>query len=635
MSRQFTPDTYVIFLCSTCHDYFIAGDPGAQDTLTCPHCGTTHDPDRLRKVGEHPEREGAAELRARQLARDAGLGTEYAAVDDYGVLGDQIEADDTPIVTSDPAVGWHPEFFKTAAESVNQWQHDLFEAAAADALGRGEDWYGDAAAHAGVAHPGNQIVDELVADQLRDHSELIEQAPLPDAGGLTLALDKHISPDWALSVDESHLAPTTLQTLLFEQDSVTATLIDALRTLAADCPPDTDFVTHLIENGVTALDGAYARLAAAGLSDLEAGDDSRLWTFITVTRSLGGQTEIDLRSTLDDIRDGPIALLGAAGETPTIEFGIDREFLECKSTRRRRFLIHLQRLTPGVDVRITGSRLTLRQFIDRHGDELPASVSEDAQQRLRRRDTVSTITEVRARRAEEALDAVGVDHPAWDVLASISRSRTEYRAYSDLYADDQFDVSESALRRRIACLRDAGLVESLYIDDDKHASLTPIGLVALDKHPDLNIDLEPTQERRKPTCPSSGGWSTEHTDQAESPDSTPAQTSVSNPRNYPASTVYPNRAREGGTAGWLPIPPKGEVLTLLRPVVLQLACRLDFFHSQNIMQWPQRPRTVISLSLTEILVSKQYHGITGRLDLVTMLIAMRSLSRLIFLHLSR
>jgi DNA-binding MarR family transcriptional regulator len=537
---------WVVTGCAECHQLQLIKrtDYNEQDLATCRICGAVHKTDQLRTIARHPEREGAAELRARQLARNAGQGDEYANTDDYGVLGDLIESDNLETVTPDPAAGWHPKFFEAAAESIERWEDDLFQPAAEDALGFGDDWYSDAAAYAGVAHPGQEIVDELVTDRLRNYSEVIEQASLADAGSLTLTLDTHIAPDWSLTIDESHLAPTTLQTMLFDEGGgVVDAMIDALRSLAADCPPDTDVTTYLIESGVTALDGAYARLAAASLSDLDAGDQRRLWALVSVTQSLGGQTELGSHSTLDDIRDGPIALLGAAGETPTIEFQVDRDIFEAKSTQRRRFVTHLRRLTPGIDVRISASRLTLRHLLDRHGDQLPTSVREDAQQRVHSRDTVSTITEQRARNAADALDALGLDHPAWDVLVSISHSQTESRAYSDLYADDQFAVSDSAIRRRIGRLRDAGLVESEHRDDEKHVSLTPVGLVALKKHPDINLASE--DNRRRLSHSLSGGWFTEHTDQAELPDCSPPQSTVSDPRNNPASTVYTNRAWEG------------------------------------------------------------------------------------------
>ncbi|MFC7059989.1 hypothetical protein [Halovenus salina] len=46
----------------------------------------------------------------------------------------------------------------------------------------------------------------------------------------------------------------------------------------------------------------------------------------------------------------------------------------------------------------------LRQFLDQHGADLPTSVSEDAHQRLRSRETASTITEQRAQAAVDGLE---------------------------------------------------------------------------------------------------------------------------------------------------------------------------------------------------------------------------------------
>lgn len=525
--------------CSDCHDYYLAGDPRTQESITCPHCGLSRHPDRIRQIGEHPEREGAAELRARQLARDAGYGVEYADIDDYGVLGDQLREQDWSVIDPLESSPHSPAFYETAVETACNQHRDAFDHARDHPIGT--DWFAEAAADAGVDHPGESLVNDIVSARLSSDQD--DDAPtLTDTGGLTLTTDTHIAPACSTAIDGDTLAPTALQATLFAPDGgVVDAMVDAIQDLVADCPSTQDVATYLFEQGVTALDGAYARLVATAVSSLSAGDQAALWRLIALTRSLGGQTELGLRSSLDDIERGPVALLALANETPAIEFRLSSSFFDARSTRRRRFLRHLHRLSPGFEVRIVGSRLTLRQFLDRHGDDLPTSVSEDAQQRLRSRETASTITEQRAQSAVDALEELGVDHPAWDVLSSLAAAQREMRSYSSLYADTQFgDVGKSALRRRLKRLRDADLIETPTLDGDSHARLTPIGHAALEKHPELTAAADTSAP---PT--SSADWSTGHTVQTESHDGSAASSTVSDPRNSHNSTVLSQRAQEG------------------------------------------------------------------------------------------
>lgn len=534
---------YCVLACSHCRGYFVTTTSRrrTQSTIQCSQCSASQPPNQYRRMAEHPEREGAAELRARLFADDAGHGSDYAALEDYGVLADQLREQDWSVVDPLESSPHSPEFYETAVETACDRHRDAFGHVQDHPIGT--NWYAEAAADAGVDHPGSDVVDELV-ERTRDVGDKPAETPLPDAGHLSLTMDTHISPACSITVDADLLTPTAIQNRLFDSDShLPERLVDVLQDLASEMDAGGDFGVALLERGVTALDGAYARAASAAWTRLATGDQHSFWDWLSLTRSLGGQTPLDLRSTLDDIERGPIALFAIAGVTPTVEFKLEQSFFDAKSTQRERFLRHLPRLTPGFDVRIVGSRLTIRRLLDTHADELPASVSEDAQQRLRSRETASTITEQRAQAAADALEDLGRDHPAWDLLASLAATQTESRAYADLYADDRFAVSDSAIRRRIGKLRTAGLVESLTIDGDAYAALTPTGQTALDKHPEFDVDEQ--NDAVTPPSPSSAGWPTAHTSRTESSDSSAVQPSVSDPRNPRNSTVLPQRAQEG------------------------------------------------------------------------------------------
>lgn len=551
-----------VVACPRCRNYFLPSTGWRQqDSLTCSQCGSTRAPRRYRQVAKHPRHQGAAELRSRQLARDADHGPEYAGVDDYGVLEDRLRDRET-VVPSAPENGWHPELFATAAETIDVWNADAF-AGVEDALGWADDWFEASGAEAHVPHPQADLVEVLVDERDEPGDGPAAEAGLPEAGNLTLTTDRVLSPACSVTLNQNLPAPTTLQKRLFEPDSqVSDQLVDALQAVASELPPEESLAEVLIEGGVTALNGMYARIASTAGQYLARGDGTRLWKWLAVTRALGGQTPLDIGSTLEDIERGPVALCALSDATPTVEFRLERSFFEANSTQRRRLLHHLSRLTPGFNIRVVGSRLCLRRLIDVHSDELPTSVSERAHQRLRSRDAAKTITEERALAAEGAIEELGVDHPAWTVCASIARAQLECRSFADLYSDDQFAVSDSGMRRRVATLRDADLVETPRIEGGKQAVLTSLGQTALEKHPDFDIDEETGRPQQlgstgsdsrfthdvsaQSPIGSSADGSMEHTEQTKSNDVGPSDSAVCDPRNDRNSTVLSQHAQERG-----------------------------------------------------------------------------------------
>jgi hypothetical protein len=389
---------------------------------------------------------------------------------------------------------------------------------------------------------------------------------------LRLTTQETLDPAATLTVSSETIAPTSLQRELFDPNrhDLAQMLVDELRSLGDGLSPGEFRVTLSDEFQVTALDGAYARLAAQAVMST-----SFAHRLLEVTRHLGGQTSLDIRSSLDDIRTGPVAIFAAASGTPTIVLEIDDTFFEWTSTQRTRFLRHLPSLSPRVDVRLTGSHRLLRRLLDAHGADLPASVTEAAQSRLAT--SPSTITEQTTRAAEEALADLGVDHPAWPLAASIARTHTERRAYPTLYADESFTVSDAGIRQRLKRLRDADIVESVTINGTTNASLTPVGAAALEKHPSLDT-TQSNQSREMVDSSTGGRRDTEHTSQTESQDGSPSITVVSDPRKTQNSTVLPQHAHEGGTA-WSP-PPRTALLHPRSPVDYQHP-QPDFSRSTN------------------------------------------------------
>jgi len=346
------------------------------------------------------------------------------------------------------------------------------------------------------------------------------------------------NPAVSISLDDVQ-TPTELQDQLFDvRDSdLPGALLDAASRLVAQCDTRSGLFDCLRELDVDALDGLYARYLERALSF---GGASR-FDLLDLSQDLGGQTRAGVKSSLDDIRSGPVRLFEAAAEAghadaPLVQLVLDESFLEAKATARRRFVTHLQRLTPGFDVRVTGSALQCRKLLELHGEDLPDSVNEDAQQSLQIESP--TATAERATDAKDALEAIDLAHDAWDILEALSRTRAHRLTYATLY--DAADVSDSAVRKRISLLRDHGLVETRHINGDKSVLLAPTGDVALDQHPHVDLDSEPSPDslagrpRRVAVGPSRPSADSKPQDNGDT------QGSVSDPRNTSNSTVSSN-----------------------------------------------------------------------------------------------
>lgn len=111
-----------------------------------------------------------------------------------------------------------------------------------------------------------------------------------------------IGADAALKLDADLQSSRDLQSELWKPDQLGKTLLRALRTLSDGAESVGEFRATLVqEHDVDALDGAYASAAAGALrSSLEAG------RLLTYSRQLGGPISKDLRSSLADVRRGPI-----------------------------------------------------------------------------------------------------------------------------------------------------------------------------------------------------------------------------------------------------------------------------------------------------------------------------------------
>ena len=72
---------YAVVGCSDCSGLWIVENPRAQETATCARCGARPRTEALRRLFEADDRETAVEARGTMLARRAGEGESFGAVE--------------------------------------------------------------------------------------------------------------------------------------------------------------------------------------------------------------------------------------------------------------------------------------------------------------------------------------------------------------------------------------------------------------------------------------------------------------------------------------------------------------------------------------------------------------------------
>ena len=299
-------------------------------------------------------------------------------------------------------------------------------------------------------------------------------------------------------------------------DSLSRALRDVVRGQTAS-----DAWITLRECGVDALAGIYATVAVESLRT-----EVQHWKWLRLTRQLGGQTYEGVSSDLDDVRDGPVRILEAADiQPPTLVVDATNVF-ELKSNQRAALLGYLCRLTPGVQVRITGPRRVQRLLLERHRDDLPASVIDNAESTL---NIGPTRTAKRREHVRDLLARRDSEHEDWRRLKVLADAPRERLTYDALLNHQLIGMSRDALKQWAKRMADYDLVDRTGPRTARAVVLRPAGAALLDEHPTLSAACDDHPER-------SG-----RTDAASQPGDTVAaaeNAAVSDPPNNHDSTVY-------------------------------------------------------------------------------------------------
>lgn len=298
-----------------------------------------------------------------------------------------------------------------------------------------------------------------------------------------------------------------------------------------------------LADGLTSTGEDVPVYAENALKVWKHGDDDDARHFITLTAQLGRGHGTDVtpyvQTVLEDVSEGPLALLEAAGSSPTIVLHVDAEWFDAPRETRQRCLGFILDLSETCDVVMKCSRLALRRLRSEHTDDLPASV--------RRAQALDNNTSPPAN-SSAAADADGGATEAvsnkrvWDMLSTLRETNNETRAKQAIHTDTRFsDVSRSAREKWMSEAVNAGLADVVRADGRTYFSLLPAGDAALEA---LEGDATTAEADTRGLC---GSNSTHQPDTKQSQDSDHSDSvdaDVSNPPSSTEGPYSPTRARE-------------------------------------------------------------------------------------------
>ena len=298
--------------------------------------------------------------------------------------------------------------------------------------------------------------------------------------GLSLTQQPPVSTVASVTVD----APASVLWQRLAEEGLACVIENEAVGLVADLAPGQRALA-LEERGVTALDGLFAS-ALARLAD----DDPirGRWTdqarrAIEEFGSAEGSA-LGLHASLDELSDGPLAVLEAADVTPTVEIRLGSAFFDLRSdqqvNQQRDICALLCDLAAVCEVRVVASSFVQAKLRRRHHEALPVSRPCNGTQSNRE-------VAVRVEAAREALDPEGRET---SILRNLASEASQTETYHALYASAQ--ASDSRVRQCLGRLADLDLVETFGGSVGHMATVLEAGqdyLDALDSEIGVQQDL--------------------------------------------------------------------------------------------------------------------------------------------------
>jgi DNA-binding MarR family transcriptional regulator len=326
--------------------------------------------------------------------------------------------------------------------------------------------------------------DRPIASDIRSHVEI-------DSGSMAFATSTESAADaHATGVSNA----TELHKSLFGdtesviQDKLLDAAVDVARRVGGDRKAFVDVLDAIVNPDAPpnagashpevskSVDGYFEQML---LRVLEGRDDQHIRELVS---QLGGNTSGDLRTSLQDAVDGPLAVLRASSVTPTVVVSLPNNLFDSdfKTKTRQNLIEYVCALGHGCDLKVVASPMVQQRFIwETDRDLIPEGVAENTLARHTNRLDTSQLTEA----VSEARSNIKPADPEWDILFLISEGRTDQARYgsgSDLLADQRVDYDRSTVSTFVSTLERNGLVDVHGPQNARYAVVTEAGLAALD-----------------------------------------------------------------------------------------------------------------------------------------------------------
>ncbi|WP_092665234.1 winged helix-turn-helix transcriptional regulator [Halorientalis persicus] len=305
--------------------------------------------------------------------------------------------------------------------------------------------------------------------------------------GLSLAQADILGAVATISLDED--TPSDAAAAVTGSDGFQDALVDGVRETLAGVPYYARQRT-LEDLGVTAAEGMYAavltgldrpaerveketfaeRYPDASASAYEA--LHRHATALEVTQQFGQpEPSIVGHLSLDALAEGPVPVIGASGQTPTIAVTVDRDAFEGRDRDDQEQLLELVvTLADACDVRVVSKPVTARWLTREFRDILPSEFRESVRAQCGGSPTADLV--------DAAREALSPDGRQVDVLRELAATADDIM---DLHAlQNSVEVSDGRVSQILGQLEELGLAERYGKQTAKRVELLQPGVAFLD-----------------------------------------------------------------------------------------------------------------------------------------------------------
>lgn len=454
-----------ILPCGTCTNTWIQ-ETGwqAQDTVSCPHCGSERSTDLVSIRGSQDTKAGAAELRSRIEAASADESEIYEQfIDDRGQYGAQLEEVEHQIesftldaelmdlkpIGSDRYADLAEHTFAAEDAKFSQWAEEY--------SGIGEDLFAE---DVSLEAPDAALFDAEIREDLDEWASRVDRDELA-RGEVTLTDQQPAAATAVLELSDATV--TDLWHELFDSDEVRSALARSLTDLFGGLTPLECYdvledygVPFWIRSHIVDIARGYASDAVS----VDGGANPRR----VVDEIIAPLPEASMANTADLL--AVASLFDGLEDSPAIGVIVRETFVESVRRDQRIDVCDLLSvLADSFDVRLVGSGVTLGTFANSHRSDLPG-VSEWCN-RNRSGEQFGAVE----RRVAGTLETgeFGVT-----LLRELNRATDGILTYSELYALYPGD-NDSRVRQLIGDFADDGLLEKFGPRTDRKVELLPAG----------------------------------------------------------------------------------------------------------------------------------------------------------------